>query len=122
MLTKSQTLHQDLTKSLARLKEALHAEPTPLHRDATVQRFEFTFEISWKLMQAILQENQIESYGVKSILREAARMKLIDDLDAWFKYLDARNRTSHTYKEQTAKKIYQEIKSFPPIVTALLKK
>jgi nucleotidyltransferase substrate binding protein (TIGR01987 family) len=122
MDTKRNSLQLDLTTALTRLQEALNAQHTDLHRDAAIQRFEFTFELSWKLMQTILQENRIEVHGVKTILREAARLNLIDNPSTWFPYLDARNRTSHTYNAEMAKQIFSEIQSFPPVVTDFLAK
>ncbi len=40
----------------ATLTEALRTEnPTALERDGAIQRFEYTFEVCWKLCQAVLE-------------------------------------------------------------------
>lgn len=120
-MTKLQAQYNDLQKALGRLKEAatLPGEVT-IHQDATIQRFEFTFEAAWKLMQSIEKENDINMYGVKTIIREAAKLDLIDDPQKWFEFLDNRNLTVHTYKEETAQKVYQSAKEFIPYVEKLL--
>ncbi len=111
-MTKKESLLQDLTKALMRLKEAVDLPQTSIHQDATIQRFEFTFELSWKLMYAILQEEKNEVLGMKNIIREAARLNLIEDPIIWFDFLQARNLTVHTYEEEMAKQIYAKAKEF----------
>lgn len=121
-MTKLVSLKEDLEKAVRRLKEALGEEPTELHKDATIQRFEFTFEVAWKLMQEILRENRIDAYGVKSVFRESARLGLIEDPQAWFEFLESRNLTTHTYDQDEARKIYDKIKDFPPFIETMLGK
>lgn len=122
-MTKPQAQYDDLQKALVRLKEAvmLPGEVT-IHQDATIQRFEFTFELSWKLMQSIEKENDINVYGVKTVMREAAKLGLIDDPIKWFYFLNQRNLTVHTYKEEIAQIVYQSAKDFIPYVEKLLTK
>ncbi len=38
-------------KAVNRLNDALSYEKTEMNRDATIQRFEFCFELSWKLLK-----------------------------------------------------------------------
>ena len=58
--------------------------------------------------------------GPKPVLREAAQNKLIDDVESWFKFLDARNMASNVYDEIEAQNVYEQIKQFPPFVKKLL--
>lgn len=52
-------------------------------RDGIIQRFEFTAELSWKLMKKYLDENlMIEQYSPKSVIKESYKQKLIDDGEA----------------------------------------
>ena len=122
-MTKSQLQYEDLNKALKRLKEIAVLPPEETaNQDATIQRFEFTFELAWKLMQSIEIENNINVYGVKTILREAAKLGLIDDPVKWFDFLKDRNLTVHTYKEELAQKIYKKAKEFIEYVEKLLSK
>lgn len=104
------------------MKEALDFPNTEPMRESTIQRFEYTFELSWKLMSSILKEQGVEVYGTRHILREAYRLGLIDDLEAWFEFADNRNKSSHIYKEQTAMEVYQvATDDFVPHVESLVK-
>lgn len=121
-MTKTVSLKEDLEKAVVQLNEAIHEKPTELNKDATIQRFEFTFELAWKLMQEILRENRIDAYGVKNVFRESARLGLIENLQSWFAFLESRNLTTHTYDQDEARKIYDKIKDFPPLVESMLGK
>lgn len=121
-MTKVKSLLADLEKAAAKLKQAAELSSSEINRDATIKRFEFCFELSWKLMQAILQEDGIEAYSPKNSIREAAKVGLIDNPKTWLEFLKARNLTSHTYEESTAKIIYTKSKGFSKIAEVFLKK
>jgi nucleotidyltransferase substrate binding protein (TIGR01987 family) len=111
-MTKVQSLFSDLKKAIGKLGQAALLPASEINRDATIKRFEFCFELCWKLMQAILQENGIEAYGPKGSIREAAKLGLIDNPQTWLEFLKARNLTSHTYEEEVAEKVYNKVKKF----------
>ncbi|MEK9169495.1 MAG: HI0074 family nucleotidyltransferase substrate-binding subunit [Patescibacteria group bacterium] len=122
-MTKIQAQYEDLQKAFGRLKEAvILPSDVTINQDATIQRFEFTFELAWKLMQSIEVENNINVYGVKTIIREAAKLGLIDDPVKWLDFLKDRNLSIHTYKEELAQKVYQSAKEFIPFVDKLILK
>lgn len=121
-MTKTHSLLLDLENASGRLKEATRLPVTPISQDATIQRFEFSFELSWKLMQSILAENGIEAYGPKNSIREAAGLGLIDNPERWFEFLKARNLTTHTYKKELAKQVYGEAKVFVKTLEEFIKK
>jgi len=103
----------DFNKALARLKEAAILPPEQsIHKDATIQRFEFTFELGWKMMQTLVNESTNEVYGPKQVIREAAKLGLIDDPVKWFDFLLKRNLSVHTYKEDLAQEVYLSAKEF----------
>ena len=110
-MTKLENLIKDLTKANERLKEAIGLEPTRIHKDATIQRFEFTFELAWKLARAALAHDGIDADTPRLVIKEAYRAKLIQDGEAWIDMLEDRNRSSHIYDEKQAFKIYSKIKS-----------
>ncbi len=122
-MTKLESQYEDLTKALVRLKEAsLLPSDNLINQDATIQRFEFTFELCWKIMQTIVNENKKNVYGPKNVIREAAQLELINDPTMWFEFLKKRNLTVHTYEEKIAQEVYQTAKTFVPYVEELLKK
>ena len=98
---------ESLKRAVKSLTEATLLAKNDVVRDATIQRFEFTFELCWKTLKKYLQaNNKFQSESIKEILRESGRQGLIANVEKWFSYLEARNLTSHTYNEITADKVY----------------
>ena len=114
MMTKEQLLlkWEDYHKALHRLEIALTKtlDEDDLYLDATIQRFEFTFELAWKLMKAVLEYEGIEATSPRSSIREAWKQHLIGDAEKWLDMQVKRNLSSHTYNEETAQDIYRDIK------------
>lgn len=52
--------------------------------------------------------------AAKPAIREMARNDLIADASEWLGFVDARNDTSHSYDEDVAKKVFDQIKVFLP--------
>jgi len=120
-MRKLESLIKQLKKDNQRLKEACQAPATQLNRDATIQRFEFTFELSWKTIQEYIRDQGLDCKSPKSCLREAARLDLIKNLKKWFEFLDNRNQIAHIYNEKLANKVYKKALKFPKEVEELLK-
>ena len=78
--------------------------------DSIIQRFEFVTELSWKLMKKYLDENLvIEVYSPRSVIKESYKQDLIKNGEIWLDILEDRNLTSHTYDENTANRIKDNI-------------
>jgi nucleotidyltransferase substrate binding protein (TIGR01987 family) len=95
-----------LAAALGRLESALSQPKTEWTRDSAIQRFEFTFELAWKAVVAAARAEGLEVVSPRDAVRTARRLGWIDDDQRWLDMLDARNRTSHTYSEDTADSIY----------------
>lgn len=103
----------DLEKAVKKLREALKrdASQDDLVIDAVIQRFEFTYELSWKLMKAYLEYNgNLETTSPRRTIKEAFKDRIIIKGEKWLKMLNDRNRTSHTYDEEIAYEIYMNVK------------
>uniref|UniRef100_UPI002FC864F9 nucleotidyltransferase substrate binding protein n=1 Tax=Halalkalibacter lacteus TaxID=3090663 RepID=UPI002FC864F9 len=103
----------DYKRASARLNEAtkLQIEDDIIY-DGVIQRFEFTFELSWKLMKMFLEYAGItEIKSPRTTIREAFTYGLIEDGEQWIDMMVDRNKTSHLYDEEEAKLIYEKIKS-----------
>ncbi len=100
-------------KALIKLEESLEREETDdIVIDAVIQRFEFTYELSWKLLKAYFSYSGIaEVRSPREAFKEAFSMGLINDGTVWIDMLNDRNLTSHTYNQMEAKAIYNKIKS-----------
>ncbi|RUP36171.1 MAG: nucleotidyltransferase [Acinetobacter sp.] len=105
--------------------EAIYLKPIQEDRsniDATIQRFEFTFELAWKFLKDYFFERDIQLNYPKEIMQEAFAVHLIQNEDIWIKMLRDRNMTSHTYDEKLADEIFSRIKLYVPELRGLLNK
>ena len=87
-------------------------------QDAAIQRFEFVVELFWKVLKKILAYEKIEGTTPREVLSKSFQFKLIDNEDMWLKMLDDRNITSHAYKQEYAKLIFENIKTYLPVFEA----
>lgn len=110
--------------ALGRL-EAILADETgdEKTRDASIQRFEFTSEICWKVLQEFLkQEYALEIRYPKGCYEAAFQVSLIDEnlCLALNRTVKDRNLTSHTYHEGLAQRIYQNLPKHAAAFRSLL--
>ena len=110
----------DLSQGLLRLEEAVALDSNLIVQDATIQRFEFCFEMSWKLLQTMVHDMGIVAYGPKNVIREAANASLLDSAEDWLHFAEMRNLASHTYNQEIAEKVYAAATEFVPMVKKLL--
>lgn len=125
---------ESLQTALTSLQEALalcEAQPssTPLAltlRDGVIQRFEYTYEVAWKIIQRWLMENvnpeAVAQMSRKDLYRMAAQKGLIADPQCWFDFHSARNLSTHTYDPESAKLAYSSIPGFVNEIAALIKR
>jgi nucleotidyltransferase substrate binding protein (TIGR01987 family) len=103
---------EQLKKAIDALDETLKLSPTRVNKDATIQRFEFTFELAWKILQSTLRSRGVEVYSPREVIRAAAQESLIENVDLWLGFLASRNASTHIYSEEMANDTYEEAKSF----------
>lgn len=101
-------------RALARFEEALTVpKDVLLAIDGSIQRFEFTFEASWKAMRNLLfSQEGVEVNLPREILKKAYLAGWIDDEKLWLSMLNHRNETSHIYNEEKAEEIYDMLAAY----------
>ena len=79
-------------------------------KEGLIQRFEYTHELAWNVMKdyAAYQGNTNVG-GSRDATREAFQLQLISNGKVWMEMIGSRNKTSHTYNEETANEIYSKI-------------
>jgi len=107
-------------KALKRLAEALAKEDDDLKVDASIQRFEFTFELAWKTMKRALLVEGIYCRTPRECLREGFRLGLIVREDDWLAMLDDRNAMSYIYSEEEAQTIFSRLPVYQQAFESLL--
>lgn len=98
--------------ALTRLEGALAQPINEFVRDSAIQRFEFTFELFWKSLKAYAEESGVEAYSPRDSVRTAFQLGVIQEHPDWFRMLEDRNLTSHTYNEATAETIYSHLPAY----------
>jgi nucleotidyltransferase substrate binding protein (TIGR01987 family) len=105
---------QNFEKAYLRLKEAMELEElTELERNGLIQRFEFTLDLSWKVMKDFLEEKGfVFKPSPKDTLRLAQQSEYITYAQELIDGLDIRNELSHDYSgekfERSEKKLREE--------------
>jgi nucleotidyltransferase substrate binding protein (TIGR01987 family) len=103
----------DLENAIFRLNEAIEDSRNysiESLKDAVIQRFEFSLELSWKAMKNYLNyQGILEATTPKQTIKEAFANGLIKNGETWINMLNDRNLTSHTYNQADADEIYKAI-------------
>ena len=104
-----QIITEPLEKALTTLKEAWiefqKDTGNTFIRDSVIQRFEYTFELSHKILRRFLSETEPDKAEISQMFfNELIRIGckrglLLNDLETWDKYRKLRNLTSHNYDE-----------------------
>lgn len=89
-----------------------------------VLHFEFTYELCWKFIKRWLEANlsPAAADGVtrRELFRLGAENRLIDDVEQWMRYHEARNVTSHIYQPEIAERVLKTAHDFAPDAARLL--
>lgn len=89
---------------------------------ALVQAFEICFELAWKTMKDYLEYSGVKTDTPRNSIKEAFSANLITDGQNWIEMMEARNKTSHTYKEEFAKQLSDDILNKYSILLKTLEK
>ena len=111
---------QNFSDALAQLQEAVETieNPSDLEKEGTIQRFEFTHELSWKVMKDFLEWEGIKGIiGSNDAVRHAFQNGIITNGQYWMDMIESRNRTVHTYMPEILSEEYSKIVTiyFPPV-------
>jgi len=108
----SEKLYRNLTnleKALNRFKEVLQEPESTIVMDATIQRFEFSYELMWKTVKNFLEDvHGIRAVSPRQVFKEAYALSLIKDEDLFLEMIHSRNLLAHTYNEELAGEIYRK--------------
>jgi nucleotidyltransferase substrate binding protein (TIGR01987 family) len=111
-----------LGNAVRRLREGLaryEREPADEQiRDGLIQRFEFTYELSHKMLRRYLREtaaspDDIDRMPFADLVRTAGAQGLLrSDWPVWRRFREMRARTSHTYDAQVASQVASAVPGF----------
>lgn len=98
------------------IKGVVDTDQEEVIRAGVIQNFEFTYELCWKFMKRWLEMNtggvSLDGATRRDLFRKAFESQLIDDVDNWWEYHEARNETAHTYDSDKADDVFSVAKNF----------
>nr|WP_307991822.1 nucleotidyltransferase substrate binding protein [uncultured Niameybacter sp.] len=99
----------NLEKAYHRLMEAcnVYNGKDDMIRDSVIQRFEFSYELSHKVLCEFLKYQGVTLPNTfpRTIYKKAYVNGLLEDEKVWLQLLEDRNATSHIYSEKLADEI-----------------
>ncbi len=117
--------YSDTIRAMKTLKEILDEPFSIIVRDATIQRFEYTFEALWKFLKVYLKEREgVICNTPKSCYREFFKLDMITEEETvkFLEMTDDRNMTSHTYKEEVSMALYEKMRNHYVLMESFIEK
>lgn len=102
-------LHGDLARTDSGLREQFRA--------ATIQAFEFTYELAIKMVERQLAQISANPGALREMnfadrMRDAADAGIVREAPPYVRYRELRNKTSHTYDSDRAEQMVLVIDEF----------
>lgn len=125
-----------LQKSIEVLERSMHIYLSPEQMNqftpdvqetikaGVIQGFEIAYEQAWKMMKRWLENNvgsvQVDGVTRRELFRLAAEHQLIEQVEDWMDFHQARNSTSHIYDGEIAYEVLEAAELFLIEVKKLL--
>lgn len=104
---------QNFEKAYKRLQHAIvvvKGEPdNEVLTAGLIQIYEFTFELAWKTLKDYLEMEGFTVLSPRATIRQAFQSGYLHNAEDWMQALDDGNLTTHTYDEQIAAKVINDI-------------
>ena len=99
MIEKSPQLkfEESLTKLERSLTYKKRIKEDPIYFDGIAKAFEVSLEYAWKYLKAEVEGEGIDVLSPKDALRRAGEIGLLDNVEQWISFINARNRAVHDY-------------------------
>lgn len=109
-----------LDKSLGYLYSGQAASDSGLReqfRGASIQAFEFTYEVAFKMLKRQLERmsgspSSVDQMSFMEVIRSAAEAGMVADVARFKEYREKRNITAHAYDQQKAESIVAVLRDF----------
>jgi len=106
--------YNNYKKALMQLVDAVELsrmrELSLLEKQGLIQAFEFTHELSWNMLKDYLEYQGYQNIkGSRDTIKEAFKVGLIKDGQAWMETIKARTITAHTYDDALVQSAYKMI-------------
>jgi len=105
---------KNFDKALIELSNAIDITSTRelsrLEKQGLIQAFEYNYELAWNCIKDFYKsQGETEIQGSRDAFRMAFNRDLITEGKLWMEMIQSRIKTSHTYNQETAEHIAQQI-------------
>ncbi len=100
-----------LEQGIALVRTRADDEELTMEEEGLIQRFEYCFELGWKLLQDV--EKDLNGQGLggpRAAIRWATAEGWVDDGEVWMSMLQSRNVTTHVYDRAMIQPVLQKIR------------
>ena len=114
-ITNLKSAIQTLKSSIKTLEENKTCDFVDMLEDSCIKRFEYTLEISRKIMKRILKKiygKSEEELTVNNTFRFMQGYKFIPNWESWKNYYEKRNNTAHEYNLEKSRTLIKIIPDF----------
>ena len=81
-----------------------------LEKQGIIQSFEYTYELAWNTLKDYFEsQGETNIHGSRDAFRLAFKRGLIEDGEIWMHMIESRILTSHTYNEEVAEIVADDI-------------
>ncbi|MCI5130267.1 MAG: nucleotidyltransferase [Candidatus Electrothrix sp. EH2] len=100
-------------KALRQLQKFIDkGELSELEEQGLIKSFEYTYELAWNTLKDFLEfKGHTDIFGSRDAFRKAFQLGIIENGAIWMDMIQSRNRTTHTYNEDTAHEISKTVVS-----------
>ena len=121
------SLHLAVASLAEALEESKRRPGDAFVRDASIQRFEYTYELCVKSLRRQLEAMsdspaELDALGYRDMIRTGVERGLIKTEAEWFRYRELRNITAHVYDPAKAVQVFGKLPEFLCDAQALLGK
>lgn len=113
-----QSLQKAIAQLEAGLQESQGSPESELLRDGVIQRFEYTYELCWKMLRRYLEvtlpnPEEVDGMSFQTLIRTGSEQGLLlNGWDRWVNYRKARGTTSHVYDGEKAREVFGVVPEF----------
>lgn len=103
----------NFSKAFSQLEKFIkHENLNDLEKQGLIKAFEYTYELSWKTLQDLLRDKGYNNIaGPKPVIEQGFQDGYIEDGMGWMRMHKSRNLATHTYDEETAMEIIENIRA-----------
>lgn len=105
--------YHEWQKAFKSLNEALARQKSDIVRDSVIKRFEYTYELGWKIVKIFLnQAHGIDVFSPKECFRSLRSLQIFSEseTESLLQMVDDRNLIIHTYAEEFSDQLYGRIR------------